>query len=124
MFTAYIVATVVAAVMVGYSAYAVFTGAAWVVDNLRKYGVPESCMLLLGLLKSAGALGLLIGLVVPVVGSAAALGLVVYFLGAIVTVVRAHYWSHVAFPLAFLLPPAASLALLLITSDPVRTPVT
>jgi hypothetical protein len=38
------------------------------------------------------------------VGVAASVGLVVYFSGAVVTIVRARAFSHVAFPLLYLAP--------------------
>jgi hypothetical protein len=48
---------------------------------------------MLGTLKAAGALGLLIGIRVPLIGIAAAVGLVLFFVGAIVTHLRAHDYS-------------------------------
>ncbi|MFL5578553.1 MAG: DoxX family protein [Gemmatimonadaceae bacterium] len=111
MSTAFVVVTVLAAAIYAYAAYVDFTGAEWVVDNMTKYGVPHSWLFLLGVLKAAGALGLLIGLAVPLIGAAAAIGLVVYFVGAIVTVVRARWYSHLGYPALFLLPAAASLVL-------------
>lgn len=116
MFTAYVVVTVLAAAINAYAAYVDFTGAEWVLDNMTKYGVPQSWLFLLGVLKAAGALGLLVGIGVPLIGAAAAVGLVAYFVGAIVTVVRARWYSHIAYPVVFLLPPAASLTLLLASS--------
>lgn len=116
MFTAYVIVTVLAAAINAYAAYVDFTGAEWVLDNMTKYGVPQSWLFLLGVLKAAGALGLLVGIGVPLIGAAAAVGLVAYFLGAIVTVVHARWYSHIAYPVAFLLPPAASLTLLLASS--------
>lgn len=113
MDTAYIAVTLIAAAMNTYAAYVDFSGAAWILDNMTKYGVPHSWLFLLGVLKAAGAVGLLIGIAVPVIGSAAAIGLVAYFTGAIVTVIRARSYSHVPFPVIFLVPPAASLTLLL-----------
>ena len=65
----------------------------------------------LGTAKTAGAAGLLVGLVVPVIGLAAGIGLVVYFTGAIVTVVRARWYSHIPYPLVYVAPVIASLAL-------------
>jgi hypothetical protein len=117
MFTAYLIVTVLAAAMNAYAAYVDFTGAEWVLDNMAKYGVPRSWLFLFGVLKGAGALGLLVGIGVPVIGAAAAIGLVAYFIGAIVTVVRARWYSHIGYPVAFLLPPAASLLLLLVSSS-------
>jgi DoxX-like family len=115
MFTTYIVVTALAAVMTAFSAYAAITGAPWVRDNLLKYGVPRVWLVPLGIVKLAGAFGLMAGIGVPVIGIAAAFGLIVYFAGAIVTVVRARYFSHIAYPVAFLMAPAASLILLLIS---------
>jgi hypothetical protein len=67
--------------------------------------------LTLGALKAAGAAGLLMGIGLPVIGVAAAVGLILFFAGAIVTVTRAHWYSHVPFPAAFLVLAAASLAI-------------
>lgn len=116
MLTAYIVVTIVAAAIYAYAAYVDFIGAGWILENMTRYGVPHSWLFLLGVLKAAGALGLLVGLVIPMIGTAAAIGLVVYFLGAIVTVARARWYSHLPFPLLFLLPAAGSLALQLATA--------
>lgn len=102
--TAYIVATVIAALWVGFSAFSVFTGASWVVDNLADYGVPRAWWGWLGTAKAAGAIGLLVGIVIPAVGVAATVGLVLYFLGAVVTVIRARSYAHVPFPLMYLVP--------------------
>lgn len=56
---------------------------------MGKVGVPDSWFPWLASLKAAGALGLLVGLGVPVIGAAAAVGVVLYFIGAVVTHVRA-----------------------------------
>lgn len=68
MNTAHTIVTIVAAAWVGFSAYATSTLAPWVVNNLADYGVPSSWWPWLAAAKAAGAVGLLIGLVVPVVG--------------------------------------------------------
>ena len=75
----------------------------WVVDNMTKYGVPHSWLVPLGALKAAGGVGLLAGIAVPPLGAAAALGLVLYFVLAVITVVRSRWYSHLPFPAAFLL---------------------
>jgi hypothetical protein len=111
--TAYIVVSILAAATYGYAAYVDFTRAPWLLDNMAKYGVPQSWLFPLGVLKAAGALGLLVGIAVPLIGAAAAIGLVAYFVGAIVTVVRARWYSHLHYPLLFLLPAAGWLVLLL-----------
>ncbi|CAL9340239.1 hypothetical protein SUDANB95_00252 [Actinosynnema sp. ALI-1.44] len=111
MSTTYIVVTVLGAFMAGFSAFSVFTKAKWVVEPLADYGVPRSWWTWLGIAKALGAIGLVVGLFVPVVGVAAAVGLVVYFTGAVVTVLRAKSYGHVAFPLIYMAPAVAVLAL-------------
>jgi hypothetical protein len=111
MSTAYIVVTILAAALVGYSAAAVFVRATWVVQNLTDYHVPRSWWPWLGTAKAAGAAGLLVGLVVPRIGVLAAIGLVLYFAGAVGTVVRARYFAHIPYPVVFLAPVVAALAL-------------
>ncbi|MDA1362373.1 DoxX family protein [Glycomyces luteolus] len=111
MTIAYIIVTIVASLWVGFSAYSIFAKASYVVDPLRHYGVPESWWFRLGLAKAAGALGLLVGLFVPFIGIAAGVGLVLYFLGALVTVLRARSYETVVAPLMYLVPAAAALVL-------------
>jgi hypothetical protein len=48
------------------------------------------------------------GIWIPAVGVAAAVGLVLYFTGAVVTVVRAKAYAHVPFPLLYLVPAAVA----------------
>lgn len=111
MSTAYVVVTVLGAAMAAFSAGSVFVHAKWVVEPLAEYGVPRSWWPWLGTVKAAGAAGLLVGLVWPVVGLAAAIGLVLYFTGAVTTVIRARWYSHVPFPLLYMAPVVGSLAL-------------
>ncbi|MEU1288080.1 DoxX family protein [Kitasatospora sp. NPDC005856] len=113
MSVAHTVVTVLGALMVGFSAYSVFAGAEYVVKPLADYGVPRGWWTWLGVAKAAGALGLLAGLAVPAVGYAAAVGVILYFLGAVITVLRARAYAHVPFPLVYLAPAAASLVLAL-----------
>ncbi len=111
MSSTYIVITLVAAALAAFSAGSVFFHAAWVVEPLAAYGVPRSWWPWLGTAKAAGAAGLLVGLAVPLVGVLAAIGLIVYFACAAVTVVRARSYAHIPFPLIYMAPVAASLAL-------------
>ncbi|MGA5816874.1 DoxX family protein [Kitasatospora sp. NPDC094028] len=111
MSVAHTVVTVLGALMVGFSAYSVFAKAEYVVGPLAEYGVPRSWWTWLGVAKAAGALGMLAGLAVPVIGYAAEVGVILYFLGAVVTVLRARAYAHVPFPLIYLAPAAASLLL-------------
>lgn len=110
MSTAHTIVTV-AALWVGFSALSVFIKASWVVEPLTEYGVPRSWWPWLGTAKAAGAAGLLVGLFAPPIGTAAAIGLVLYFIGALVTVARARSYGHLPFPMLYLAPVAAALAL-------------
>ncbi|GAA4075625.1 DoxX family protein [Nonomuraea soli] len=111
MFTAHVVVTVLAAAWVAFSAVSVFARAAWVVEPLAEYGVPQALWPWLGAAKTAGALGLVAGLFVPAIGLAAGIGLVVYFTGAVATVLRARSYKHVPFPLLYLAPVVVAMAL-------------
>ncbi|MEU9419609.1 DoxX family protein [Streptomyces sp. NPDC051000] len=109
--TAVVVVTVLTAVWVAFSGVSLLRRAQFVVDPLVEYGVPRSWWTPLGLAKVAGAAGLLVGLAVPVVGVIAGIGLVLYFLGAVVTVLRARSYKTVVFPVLYLAPVVATLAL-------------
>jgi hypothetical protein len=111
MSIAYVIVTILAAAWVGYSAVSLLLRAKWVAQALTDYGVPHSWWPWLGTAKAAGAAGLLVGLFVPVIGVMAEIGLVLYFSGAVVTVVRARWYSHIPYPLAYLAPVVAATAL-------------
>ncbi|MBN6037694.1 DoxX family protein [Amycolatopsis sp. 195334CR] len=111
MSTTYVVVTTVAAALAAFSAFAIYSKAEFVVGPLADYGVPRSWWPWLAGTKLAGAAGLIAGLFVPWVGVAAAIGLVLYFTGALVTVLRARSWAHIPAPLLYLAPAAASLVL-------------
>ena len=111
MSTAYVIVTVFAAAWVAFSAVSVLVRAKWVTQPLSDYGVPRSWWPWLGVAKITGSLGLVAGLLVPAIGVAAEAGLVVYFTGAVVTVLRARYFSHIPYPLVYLAPVVASIAL-------------
>lgn len=75
-------------------------------------GVPRSWLPTLAVLKLAGAGGLFVGhLGLRHIGIAAALGLVLYFVGAVVVHVRARVFSNIAFPGGYLLLSLLSVAL-------------
>ncbi len=111
MSTAYVVVTLLAAAMTGFSAASVFFRAKWVVQPMADYGVPRSWSAWLGTAKAAGAAGLLAGLFVPVIGVLAGAGLALYFAGAVVTVVQARWYSHIPFPLLYAAPVVGALVL-------------
>jgi hypothetical protein len=109
--SAYVIVTVLAAALVAFSAGSLLLRAKWVVQGLEDYGVPRSWWPWLGAAKAAGAAGLLVGLLLTPIGVMAGIGLVLYFTGAVITVIRAHWYSHIPFPLVYLTPVVASLAL-------------
>ncbi|WP_030321403.1 DoxX family protein [Streptomyces flavochromogenes] len=111
MSTTAIVVTAVAAFLAAFSGASVFLKAAYVVGPLAEYGVPRSWWNLLGAAKVAGAVGLVAGIWVPVIGTLAAIGLILYFAGAVITVLRARSYGHVPFPLVYMAPAVAALAL-------------
>lgn len=60
-------------------------------ENLKQVGVSESWATPFGILKAAGVIGIVLGLRgMPVVGTVAALGLSLFYIGAIVTHLRAN----------------------------------
>ncbi|MEU9715460.1 DoxX family protein [Streptomyces sp. NPDC047976] len=111
MSTTATVVTVVAAFMAGFSGASIFAGARFTVEPLAQYGVPRGWWNLLATAKIAGALGLLAGFFVPAVGIAAAVGLVLYFTGAVITVLKARAFGHAVFPMVYAAPAVAVLAL-------------
>jgi hypothetical protein len=111
MSTAYVVVTVVAAALVGYSALALFFRASWVVQALNDYGVRPTWWPWLGIAKAAGAAGLVVGLFVPILGVMAEVALILYFAAAVVVVARAHWYSHLPYPLVYVAPVVAATAL-------------
>jgi hypothetical protein len=112
MSTAHVVVTVLAALANAAVAVADFAKAGFVLANSTEVRVPHSWVPVLGALKAAGAVGLLLGLLgVPVIGTAAAIGLVLFFVGAVGVHVRHRVWHNIAAPGAFLALAAASLVL-------------
>jgi len=111
VFVAFVVVTVVAAACNVAAAAIDFGRVGWILENMSKYGVPRSWLFPLGAAKAAGALGLLVGLAVPAIGTAAAVGLTLFFTGAVVTVARSRWYSHLPFPATFLVLAVAALVL-------------
>jgi hypothetical protein len=103
MFTVYIIVTILNAAANTYAAIVDFRLHQWVLDNMTKWGESHSWLFTLAALKAAGALALLEGNCVPLIGVAAAVGLVLFFVGAIAVVVRARWYSHLPWPSTYLL---------------------
>jgi hypothetical protein len=111
MFTGYVIVAVLAAALNGWAATTDFTGAKSARDNAAKVEVPLSWLLPLGGLKAAGAVGLLAGIAVPIIGVAAAIGLVLFFVCAVFAHLRVGWYSTLAFPGTFLLLAVGALVL-------------
>jgi DoxX-like family len=111
MSTVHVIVTILAAAWVGFSAVSVFLRAKWVTQPLADYGIPQSWWPWLATVKTAGAVGLLVGLLVPLIGVLAGIGLVLYFTGAVITVVRARWYSHIPYPLLYMAPVVGALVL-------------
>jgi hypothetical protein len=115
MDTAYVVITIVTAVVTAGIAAADLARAKFVLTNSAEVGVPPAWRPMLAALKLAGAAGLGVGLLgVRFVGVAAAVGLVLFFVGAVIAHRRARVFYTIAFPGGYLLLAIASLVLVLV----------
>jgi hypothetical protein len=84
----YLVVTILAALANGYAACLNFIGAESVKVVADRVQVSRAWMVPLGMLLAFGAVGLLAGFAVPALGTAAAIGLVLYFVCAVTTHLR------------------------------------
>jgi hypothetical protein len=110
--TATLIVTAVAIIANGFAAAADLARAKFVLATMTEVGVPRSWLVPLGVLKGAGAAGLLLGLLgLRFLGTMAAIGLVIFFAGAIVTHVRARVFHNIAVPGAFFALAIAAAAL-------------
>jgi uncharacterized membrane protein len=89
MLAAYVTVTVVAAIAYASAAVMNFTHNGSVAETVERLHVPASWQVPLGFLLAAGSLGLVAGFAVPALGTAAAWGLVLYFLAAAGAHIRA-----------------------------------
>jgi hypothetical protein len=107
MFVAYLTVTLLAAALNGCAAVANLVGHAYPRNQADRLGVPRSWMPTLGTLLAAGALGLMAGFAVPLLGTLAAAGLVLYFLGALGAHLRVRDYQLGAWAMFFSLAVAA-----------------
>jgi hypothetical protein len=107
VFIAYVVVASVLVAGLALSAFGFITRDEKITANVVKVGVPESWLPRLGALKAAGAAGLLVGLWIPLIGVAAAGGLVLYFLGAGIAHLRAKDYAMAPIVVICLLTVAA-----------------
>ncbi len=89
MLAGYVAVTVVAAMAYACAAVLNFTHNKSVAETAERLRVPVSWQVRLGFLLAAGSLGLVAGFAVPALGTAAACGLVLYFLSAAGAHIRA-----------------------------------
>ena len=108
MHVTYLVITLLAALANGYAASLNFAGAESVEVVADRVRVSRGWMVPFGALLASGAVGLLTGLAVPALGTAAAIGLVLYFVCAVSAHLRVRD-RHVGGAVFFLLLAAAAL---------------
>ena len=100
LFIAYIVVAIVVALSMFLSASGKLTlnpGAVHVINEV--VGVPMSLFPVLAACEIAGGIGLLVGIYQPKIGVAAGIGLVLYFVGAIVGHIRVGDWAGLTAPI-------------------------
>jgi hypothetical protein len=88
MFAAYVTVTVLAALFTRIAAVTYLIGHDYPKAQADMKRVPRSWLPWLGTALAAGSLGLLVGFAVPLVGTLAAAGLVLYFVGALIAHLR------------------------------------
>ena len=119
MDTAYLVVALLAIAANAFSGVAALVHFRPIIPGMARAGVPESWLTFpIGTLKTAGAAGLLLGLAgVPLIGTAAAAGLVLFFVCAVSIHLRAgDYSPQLGLAIGFLLLAVAALALGLASS--------
>jgi len=92
------------------AAAADFARARFVLDNSSELGIEQKWVLPLGLLKAAGAAGLVVGLLgIKAIGVAAAVGLVLFFAGALIIHINKRVFHNIAYPGVFFVLAVATL---------------
>ncbi|MGI5460854.1 DoxX family protein [Streptomyces sp. CA-249302] len=110
MFAAYLTVTLLGVVFNGAAAVTYLIGHEYPKTQADMKGIPRKWVPVLGMLLAAGTAGLLAGLAVPVLGTLAAVGLVLYFVGAIFAHLRVGS-RNVVGGIVFLATAAAALVL-------------
>lgn len=93
MFIAYLIFTILTIAYNIFSAVCDFIRYKPILIAMDKAKVPHSWLFWLGILKAAGALGLIVGFAIPWIGTAAAIGIMLFYLGAIITHLRVRDYS-------------------------------
>lgn len=116
MFVASVIVSALLALVTAFSGYGKLTGNPQVVEPLTtKLGVPRRLIPVLGTLLVAGAIGTVAGIWWAPIGIAATACFVIYFLGAVITHVRAKDWAGVGPTGGLLVLSAAALVLRLLS---------
>ncbi|WDV34366.1 DoxX family protein [Streptomyces sp. AD16] len=111
MMAALFTATVLSIMANACIAVADYVKAGFVLKNSAEVHVPVSALPYLATSKLAGAAGLVVGLTVePRLGVAAGIGLILFFIGAVIAHIRSRVFYNIAFPSLYLLLAAASAA--------------
>ncbi|WP_330330290.1 DoxX family protein [Streptomyces sp. NBC_00536] len=114
MFIAYLAIATLLTLALTFSAVFTARRAEPVISNMRAVAVPDSWLPGLAAAKAAGAAGLVIGFWIAPLGMAAAVGLALYFVGAVATHVRVKHYAFA--PAAVLLMLSVASLLLRIAS--------
>jgi hypothetical protein len=88
VFATYVTITVIASIFNGIAAVTYLIGHEYPKTQADMKRIPRSWVPVLGVLLAAGSLGLLAGFAVPLLGTLAATGLMLYFLGALIAHLR------------------------------------
>ena len=112
MNTVFIVLATLLGLVATFSAFGKYSMSPRVVDNLYELGLKTRQIRLLGTIEILGSLGLLIGIWIPILGKLAALGFVLYFLGAVLAHLRARQGGKDLLPALVLLILSIIVALL------------
>jgi hypothetical protein len=109
MLAAYVTCTCLAALACAYAVYANVTHAGFITETALRLGIPASLTVPCGILLGAAGAGLVAGFATPALGTAAASGLVAYFVLALAAHLRARDFRP-AWALTYLSLAAAALA--------------
>ena len=103
MTIALIILATLLGLMAAFSAFGKMSGNARTVEMLHGLGLRDSQIRLLAIVEILGALGLLVGIWIPILGLLAAIGFVLYFLGAIIAHARKKQPAKDMMPAAIIL---------------------
>ncbi len=120
----YLAVTLLLAVALSFSAFLKLTGDPQVIKIIHEtIGVPMAYLPVLAACEIAGALGLVAGIVKPPLGIAAAVGLVIYFVGAVMSHLRVGDVGGIGGAVFMLVLSMGALALRMKTTGPSRRPI-